>query len=291
MSMMHQETDMKPMAHTGNMALVTGAFGEIGRAVCTELVSRGRFVCRISRRHVAGRRTEPAGAGLIMDVGADLADAAGWDLVMESVGASGGQIHSFIHCAGALTPGEFASATYDDLRKTVDDNLMSLMLGCRAVLPGMLRSGRGRIVVLGSLGGIVPMPHVSAYSAVKFGVRGFSLSLAEELKGTGVQVSLLSCGPVRTGMLLRESAHRGSIGFVNRPLDPMTVAKAMMNILEHPRRETMLPRSAGWISAFTGAHARIFRMLYPLASAIGEARKRRYRNSEGVSADIQGSRP
>ena len=51
--------------------------------------------------------------------------------------------------------------------------------------------GQGRIIILGSLGGIVPMPHEAVYAATKFAVRGFSLSLGEELRHSGVSVSLI----------------------------------------------------------------------------------------------------
>jgi short-subunit dehydrogenase len=173
----------------------------------------------------------------------------------------------------------------------VDDNLVSLMLGCRALLPRMIAGGRGSIVILGSLGGLVPMPHVSAYAAVKFGVRGFALSLASELKGSGVGVCLVSCGPVRTRMLLEESAHRGSIGFVNRPLEPEAVADVIVDALERPEGELMVPRLAGRLAAFAGAYNRFFRRLYPIAALIGEASKRRYRRAWSVAAPEPGGRP
>ena len=60
----------------------------------------------------------------------------------------------------------------------LDDNILSLMLGCTTMVPAMRARREGRIVILGSLGGLVPMPHAAVYAATKFAVRGFALSLA-----------------------------------------------------------------------------------------------------------------
>lgn len=257
-----------------NTIVVTGAFGGIGDAVCTMLARRGREVVRVGRR-LPPRPEPPGGTGAI-DVQADLTTAGGWEAVRSAASADRRTITGLVHCAGALVPGDFPNHSPADLRSMLDDNVLSLMLGFRALLPGMIRRGHGRLVVVGSLGGIVPMPHGAVYASTKFAVRGFVLSMAGELRGTGVAVSLLSCGPVDTRMLRREALERGPISFVNPPLPPAGVAEAVEELLAHPRDELIVPRSHALLTPIVGAYARLFRGLYPLAATLGRSRKRRY---------------
>jgi short-subunit dehydrogenase len=171
----------------------------------------------------------------------------------------------------------------------LDDNILSLMLGFRALLPAMVGRGRGRMIVLGSLGGIVPMPHGAVYAAAKFAVRGFTLSMAEELRGTGVEVCLLSCGPVDSRMLRAEAAADGTIGFVNRPLPPDAVADKVVRLLECPPRESFLPRSQALAAPIAGGYASLFAALHPLIRAAGSAGKRRYRATIARANASQGA--
>jgi len=86
------------------------------------------------------------------------------------------------------------------------------------------------------------MPYETMYSATKFGVRGFSLSLAEELKSTGINVSLISPGPVKTKLLdLEATDDKSTISFVNKPYDPKTIAKATLKLIQNPQSKLILP--------------------------------------------------
>jgi len=254
--------------------LVTGAFGGIGRAICSELILHGHGVIRVSRRIPELIHTRLPASDL--DIEADLASFAGWERVMESVQDHGLGVDTLIHSAGNLLQCDVSTVGEMNLRKMIEDNILSTILGCRTVLPRMAATRQGSIIILGSLGGIIPMPLESVYSATKFAVRGFTLSLAEEFRESGVTISLVSCGPVRSPMLRRESKHSGSIGFFNRPLMPRMVARTILGIMEHPRRETVIPKSSGFVSRFVGGFPCLFRRVYPFVSAVGQKRKIRF---------------
>ena len=270
--------------------VVTGAPGGIGGAVSLKLAEFGHLVMRVGRRlplspGVAGR----TGAG--MDIEADLAKPSGWERVAGAATAAGRPIDALVHCAGALEAADFPSMHGDGLRAMLDDNILTLLLGFRALLPGMIAHRRGRLIVIGSLGGIVPMPHLAVYAAAKFAVRGFTLSMAEELRGSGVEVSLVSCGPVDTRMLRRETLGKGTIGFTNHPLAPEAIADVVVTLLARPRREVILPRSQSLLSPLVGAFHGLFTLAYPIGSALGTWRKGRYRGRIERPAIISGERP
>ena len=285
---MRRTMKIEPMTTNPKTVLVTGAFGGIGKAVCRELSLKGHTVLRVARQLPAGDPEPLPGPGAAFNIEADLARTGSAKRMLESAVSAAGKVDVLIHCAGTLIPGDVTSMGGDDLRKMIDDNLFSVMLACGAVLPAMTAARDGQIIILGSLGGIIPMPHGAVYCAAKFAVRGYTLSLAEELRESGVTVSLISCGPVHTRMLSTESRLSGSIAFVNRPLPAGKVAKIVLGVMDHPRRETVVPRFAGLLSPIVGAFSWAFEYLYPLVSAIGQARKMRYRTGASACPDIPG---
>jgi short-subunit dehydrogenase len=138
----------------------------------------------------------------------------------------------------------------------------------------------GHIITLGSLGSIVPMPFESLYCSSKFGVRGFCLSLREELRGTGIEVSLISPGPVETPMLQRESnSHRSTMAFVQKPLDPGVVAKAILRVMRKSSPERVLPVQTTFAAFLMGAFPALFTAAYPLLNLIGGFRLKSYRRN------------
>jgi short-subunit dehydrogenase len=110
-------------------------------------------------------------------------------------------------------------------------NLLGAILLTRAVLPAMLERRHGAIVSVGSLSGRVAMEPL--YSASKYGLRGFSLALRRQVAGSGVSVSLVSPGNVRTAMTRHVSA---------RMPEPGLVARTIADLVTHPHREVVVPR-------------------------------------------------
>ena len=137
----------------------------------------------------------------------------------------------------------------------------------------------GQIITLGSLGSIVPMPFESLYCATKFALRGFCLSLREELRNTGIAISLISPGPVETEMLRTESTcDRSTMAFVERPLDPDDVADAILRIIRKPVPEVVLPVRTILAAFLMSIFPSFFTAAYPLFDLIGGFRLKRYRN-------------
>ena len=181
-------------------AVVTGASSGIGEALAADLASRGHSLILVARRGVvmeslAGTLRDTY--GVEVDVRAcDLSDRdARADLVTE---LSGREVSVLCNNAGIATFGPVAGLDPAYERAQVELNAVAVHDLTLAVLPGMIERGSGAILMVGSAAGNMPIPHNATYAASKAFVNTFSESLRGELKGTGVNVTLLAPGPVRT---------------------------------------------------------------------------------------------
>ena len=185
-------------------AVVTGAGRGIGRAVAVALARRGLRVALLARtvpeleqtgREVAGVQGQ---ATIIRcDVGDGRAVTAASERVLRELGAPVVVINN----AGLIRRSLAHETTEADWDEVMAVNLRGTFLVTRALLPAMLASGRGRIVNVASISATLGTPRQTAYNAAKWGVVGYTKSLAEELRGTGLQAMAILPGGVDTGML------------------------------------------------------------------------------------------
>lgn len=218
----------------GRVAIVTGASSGIGAAAAVELASRGARVVLAARRADAlqvGEQAIRAHGGEAAAVPTDIADREQLVRLVKEAEATFGPVDIVVNNAGRFWTTAFACTDPDDLVDVLDVNLVAAMLLTRFVLPGMLERRKGALVFVGSLSGRVAMEPV--YSATKYGLRGFALGLRRQVAGSGVSVSLVSPGNIRTDM----TRH------ISRPLpEPGIVASAVADLVVRPRREVVIPR-------------------------------------------------
>jgi 3-oxoacyl-[acyl-carrier protein] reductase len=171
----------------------------------------------------------------------------------------------------------------------IDVNFTSTIIITQKVLSIMKSQGSGHIINLGSLGGIVPMPYSAVYSATKFALRGFSLSLFEELKGTNVKVSLITPGSVITKMLDYEAqADNSAISFLSKPISPIDVANAVLQVIHKPTIEKIIPFSQSFASRLLVFSPKIFSIVYKLLHKLGLLAKTKYLNRYGNFSLMKG---
>jgi len=275
--------NVRPAKTQNLIILVAGAQGGIGKATCRYLAECGAIVVAASRS--AHRRSELAA----LDIAADLSTDEGWRTVIASTVAAYHRIDVLVNCVGAIVPGPFERLSDEEIDLLLKSNIHSALYALRAILPVLRRQGHGHIVQVGSLGGIIPMPFESLYSASKFATRGLCLSLRHELRGTGVDVSLGSPGPVHTRMLDREAMDdHSTITFAARILNPDDVARAIFKVILSPKGEVILPRSLGPFARLFGSSSRLTSTLLPLLRSRGKAHLRAYRRALLLSRPIVG---
>ncbi|MBI3112650.1 MAG: SDR family oxidoreductase [Ignavibacteriales bacterium] len=277
---------MKSLRH--KLILVAGGAGDIGSAVMAELGMHGARSISMQRRSTPSHRQvhELHHPSAMRCLPVDLVSESDWRTAVDRVRAVFGKIDGMAFCVGSLPATDFTETTPEEFQRHLETNVLSLFFALRVLLPIFKSQGEGSIVVVGSMGGVVPLPYQSLYAACKYAVRGCALSLSEEYNGSPVSVSLLSVGPVQSRMIEQVAERDNSaISFINRPLLPQQVAIHVCRLLLHPKRELILPRVMAPALRLANLSPTLFHILNRLLRPIGVRRQRRYRKeSVGLHA-------
>ena len=222
------------------VAIVTGATSGIGRAICLVMAEAGAQVVAVGRS--AERLSEvgerlPNGLTLQLDVRseADMTEMANCTIDRF------GRIDILVASAGIAKspsrkiPTPLAQLPEAEWQEVIETNLNGVFLSNRAVLPAMIQQHSGNILNISSFpAGLSGQPYASAYSASKFGVRGLSEALQEEVRGYGIRVQILLPGPTDTAIFGDSAAARFG------PLMPVEhVAEVALKLLSLPSDTTM----------------------------------------------------
>ncbi|MCC2670225.1 MAG: 3-oxoacyl-[acyl-carrier protein] reductase [Armatimonadetes bacterium] len=215
------------------VAIVTGAGRGIGRAIAHALAAEGCDVVLAARsedelaeaaRGVRefGRRALP----VVCDVSDELDVRR---LVGRAIGEFG-HVNIVVNNAGGTCRKPLVEYTIEDWDHVMNGQVRGTFLVTRFALPSMLEQGWGRVLTIGSTAAHVGVANRSAYCTAKFGQRGFTEALDEELQGTGVRAHMVSPGPVATRMRAE--------GFPNEVpeslIQPEDVAVQAINLLTLP---------------------------------------------------------
>lgn len=179
-------------ANSGKTAVVTGASSGIGRASAEALVRAGFTVFGTSRR-AAGNGPD----GVTM-LACDVTDEASVAKLIDEVLAKAGRIDLLVNNAGIGLLGGAEESSSAQAHALFDVNVFGVLRVTNAVLPIMRRQGKGRIVNMSSILGLIPSPFNALYASTKHAIEGYSESLDHELRTFGIRVVLVEPGVTRT---------------------------------------------------------------------------------------------
>ena len=216
----------------GKTALLTGATGGLGRAIATALADRGASVILSSRKaeELDSLAASLPGGGHRTIV-SDLADeGAALGLL-----ADAGEIDVLVANAALPASGKLDGFTQEQIGRALRVNLEAPVRMARELVPAFIERGSGHLVFISSISGIAPTARASLYAATKFGLRGFAFCLREDLRGSGVGVSVISPGTIRAAGMFADS------GASAPPLigtsSPEQVGAAVVSAIERNRGE------------------------------------------------------
>lgn len=183
----------------GKIALVTGAGSGIGRALALNLAFEGARVILVGRREAALEATRKMfpvmSSGIVIP--ADITDEASRERLVAAV-AGLGRLDLLINNAGVVEAAPVDGMGAGAQRRMVETNLLAPMELTLGLLPVMEATGSARIVNIGSMFGDIAFPFFAAYSATKFGLRGWSEALRRELAPRGIAVTHVAPRGTRT---------------------------------------------------------------------------------------------
>ncbi len=202
-------------ALTGETALVTGASRGIGAAIADLLAAQGATVIGTATSEagaaaIDARLSASGGAGRVLDVG----DPACIDELVTELSGRYGTISILVNNAGITRDQLLMRMKDEDWEAIIATNLSSVYRMSKAVLRGMMKARKGRIVSIASVVALTGNPGQTNYAAAKAGMIGFSKSLAREVGSRGITVNVVAPGFIDTDMTraLPEQARDGLIG-------------------------------------------------------------------------------
>jgi len=185
----------------GCTALITGASSGIGEEFARQLAPHARSLILVARRRdrLEALKSELDRPGLTIHChAADLADEVQIEALLAALAASGERVSLLVNNAGLGDHGFFEESEWARVRAMLEVNIHALTRLTHALLPDLVRAGRGAILNVSSIASLLPLPKMAVYAATKAYVTSFSEALRAELRGTGVSVTALCPGPVST---------------------------------------------------------------------------------------------
>jgi len=233
------------MAMTTNpaarVAAITGGARGIGRATAQAFVREGIAVAIGDIDHEAAKRTAAELGYDTIGLPLDVTDRASVAAFLDATEARLGPLDVLVNNAGVMLVGRPLWEEDDrGTQRSFDVNANGVVFGAKEAIPRFLARGRGHLVNVASGAGKIALPYSASYSASKHFVVGLSEALRGELRGTGVEVSLVMPGIVDTELAAGHQDVRGM-----RTVQAEAVADAIVAAVRHPRFDVFVPKELG----------------------------------------------
>src|SRR4051794_1337003 len=232
-----------PRSLHGNVVAITGGGRGIGRAMAGALAARG---ARVAVGDLAGDTAAATAAELGGDaigLAVDVTDHAALVAFIDTVEERLGPLDVMINNAGIMPVIPLVDEDDTSIARQLELNLRAVIVGTREAMRRMVPRRRGHIVNVASVAGRAGFPHLATYCATKHGVVGLSEAVRAELRGTGVEVSVVMPSLVNTE--LTAGIQQAKV----KTVEPEDVAAAVVEALRYPRFDVFVPKATGRLVA------------------------------------------
>jgi NAD(P)-dependent dehydrogenase (short-subunit alcohol dehydrogenase family) len=251
----------EPRALTGKVVAITGGGRGIGRAIAQALAREGaRVAIGDLDRASAEQAAADLGGGAI-GFGLDVTDHARYTAFLDEVERDLGPLDVLVNNAGIMPVTPLVEESAQSIVRQLEVNLHAVIHGTQEAMRRMVPRRTGHIVNLASIAGRTGFPYLTTYCATKHGVVGLSEAARVELRGTGVEVSVVMPSTVRTELAAGLADARV------KSVSAEQVADEIVSALKFPRFDVFVPRSNGVLMQVTAILPRRVR------EAIGRAIK------------------
>ena len=229
----------QPHILAGQTAAITGAARGIGRATALALLRQGMRVAIGDVDLAAAQQTSSELGASTVALAVDVADHASFSEFLKQVEELLAPIDVLINNAGIMPIGPFLQEDDATARRILDINVHGVINGLKAALPGMIERQRGHVVNIASQAGKYGFPGGATYCASKAAVINLSRAVRKELRGSGVEISIVSPVVVNTELGLGLSQPRLR---QFRKVEPEDVAQAIVETLQLPTFDVHVPK-------------------------------------------------
>jgi short-subunit dehydrogenase len=232
----------------GKVALITGAARGMGMLHAITLAREG---CRvvitdIDEAELAKAAAEMQDAGYDVNTYTqDISSREACFKLATKVADEVGAVDVLINNAAVATNETVLDTSESAYRRIIDVNYLGQVWMMQAFVPEMVRRGSGHVVNICSMAGKVAVPNLGPYCATKFALIGITDSIRQELKGSGVDFTIVNPGYISTGMF-----EGSKVPFITRWQDPQKVADALVEAVKKNKAEVFMPHFIGWLSGF-----------------------------------------
>jgi NADP-dependent 3-hydroxy acid dehydrogenase YdfG len=232
----------QPRILAGETAAITGAARGIGRVTAESLLRQGMRVAIGDLDLDAARQTAEELGPSAVAVALDVTDRASFYEFLNIAEEQLGPIDVLVNNAGIMPIGPFLEEDDATAQRVLDINVHGVILGMKLALPRMLGRGSGHIVNIASQAGKYGFPGGATYCASKAAVINLSRAVRKEVRGSGVEISVISPVAVNTELALGLSEPRQR---QFRKIEPQQVADAIVETLRVPRFDVHVPKQLG----------------------------------------------
>ncbi|GAA1481948.1 SDR family oxidoreductase [Gordonia sinesedis] len=232
---------------------VTGGARGIGREIARQLAATGARIAIGDRDLDLAQTTARELPGQVSAFALDVTDTSSFTAFLADVESALGPVDVLVNNAGVMWVGPFDEETDGATDAMLAVNLHGVIRGVRLAAPDMRRRGGGQIVTVASAASRLAPPGEATYAASKHGVLGYLTAVREELRGSGVEISVVM--PTVVDTALAAGTETGAAAM----LQPSDVAKAVVDVIRRPRFEVTLPAYVGPLVGLAGILPRIVR--------------------------------
>lgn len=257
--------------------IITGASMGVGAATARAFFARGANLVLIARGR-AGLEALAEGLGdpdRIAIEAQDVTDIEAFAGLLERSEQRFGSVDVLVNNAGFHARGPVESISTEDIGRMIEVNLTAPMQLTRLSLPYLRRSASPAVIQVASLAGRTPVPGSASYSASKFGLRAFSLALAEEMHDTGIKFACVSPGPIDTGFIMDDIDAVSDLTFSQPIVTAEQVAEEIVKLVSDGRRDAPMPRLSGLLTTLTYLFPGLGRAVRPMLERKGQRTKDR----------------
>ena len=243
----------EPRSLTGKVVAITGGGRGIGRAIAQALAREGARVAVGDLDRESAERVAAELGGDALGLGIDVTHHAALIAFLDEIEQRLGPLDVLVNNAGIMPVTPLVEESAESIARQLDINLRAVIHGTQEAMRRMGPRRTGHIVNMASIAGRSGFPNLATYCATKHGVVGVSEAARVELRGTGVEVSVVMPSVVRTELTTGLADSRV------KAVEVEDVAAEVVSALKHPRFDVFVPRSNGPLVQLTSPLPRTWR--------------------------------